>query len=166
MGLRSYPSAEKQSVYSTAPSDWATGNLSGEFYPSAEMQFVYSTALAAKATGHLKECYPSPEMQSVYSTAPADRATGHLLGEFYPSAEKQSVYSTAPVDWTIYTVREKLLWVVIEYDIYIYIGSISSLMQILLNIIDILCLHIFFWIRSNSRITFIVFGGNWFRHCP
>ena len=30
-------------------------------------------------------------------------------------------------------------------------------MQISLNIIDILCLHIFFWIRSNSRITFIVF---------
>ena len=25
-------------------------------------------------------------------------------------------------------------------------------MQISLNIIDILCLHIFFWIRSNSRI--------------
>ena len=32
-------------------------------------------------------------------------------------------------------------------------------MQISLNIIDILCLHIFFWIRSNSRITFIVFWG-------
>ena len=32
-------------------------------------------------------------------------------------------------------------------------------MQISLNLIDILCLHIFFWIRSNSRITFIVFGG-------
>ena len=32
-------------------------------------------------------------------------------------------------------------------------------MQISLNIIDILCLHIFFWIRSNSRVTFIVFGG-------
>ena len=30
-------------------------------------------------------------------------------------------------------------------------------MQISLNIIDILCLHIFFRIRSNSRITFIVF---------
>ena len=45
--------------------------------------------------------------------------------------------------------------------IYIYIlGSISSLMQISLNIIDILCQHIFFWIRSNSRITFIVFGRN------
>ena len=49
--------------------------------------------------------------------------------------------------------------------IYIYIGSISSLIQISLNIIDILCLHIFFWIRSNSRITFIVFGGNWFMYC-
>ena len=43
--------------------------------------------------------------------------------------------------------------------IYIYIGSISSLIQISVNIIDILCLHIFFWIRSNSHITFIVFGG-------
>ena len=32
-------------------------------------------------------------------------------------------------------------------------------MQISLNIVDILCLHILFWIRSNSRITFIVFGG-------
>ena len=33
-------------------------------------------------------------------------------------------------------------------------------LKISLNIIDILCLHIFFWILSNSRITFIVFGGN------
>ena len=46
------------------------------------------------------------------------------------------------------------------FYIYIYFDSISSLMQISLNIIDILCLHIFFWVRSNSRITFIVFGGN------
>ena len=45
--------------------------------------------------------------------------------------------------------------------IYIYIH-----MQISLNIIDILCLHIFFRIRSNSRITFIVFGGNFFRYFP
>ena len=49
---------------------------------------------------------------------------------------------------------------------YVYFGSVSSLIQISLNIIDILCLHIFFWVRSNSRITFIVFGGNWFMHCP
>ena len=40
------------------------------------------------------------------------------------------------------------------------IGSISSLLQISLNIIDIFCLHIFFWIRSYCRIAFIVFGGN------
>ena len=47
------------------------------------------------------------------------------------------------------------------YDIYIYIYIYTYIyMQILLNIIDILCLHIFFWIRSNSRITFIVFWGN------
>ena len=44
-------------------------------------------------------------------------------------------------------------------SIYIYI-YIYIYMQISLNIIDILCLHILFWIRSNSRITFIVFGGN------
>ena len=49
---------------------------------------------------------------------------------------------------------------------YIYI-------QISLNIIDIFCLHIFFWICSYSRIAFIVFGGNilfdlfnyWFPDC-
>ena len=51
-------------------------------------------------------------------------------------------------------------YICIYIYIYIYLGSISSLMQISLNIIDILCQHIFFWIRSNSRITFIVFGGN------
>ena len=51
------------------------------------------------------------------------------------------------------------IYIYIYIHIYVYLGSISSLMQILLNIIDILCLHIFFWIRSNSRITFIVFGG-------
>ena len=43
----------------------------------------------------------------------------------------------------------------IHIYIYIYIY-----MQISLNTVDILCLHIFFWIRSNSRITFIVFGEN------
>ena len=51
------------------------------------------------------------------------------------------------------------IYIYIYIHMYVYLGSISSLMQISLNIIDILCLHIFFWIRSNSRITFIVFGG-------
>ena len=50
--------------------------------------------------------------------------------------------------------------------IFFWIRYIYIYMQISLNIIDILCLHIFFWIHSNSRITFIVFGGNWFMYCP
>ena len=54
------------------------------------------------------------------------------------------------------------IYIYICVCVCVYLGSISSLMQISLNIIDILCLHIFFWIRSYSRITFIVFGGNWF----
>ena len=50
------------------------------------------------------------------------------------------------------------IYTLIYMHIYIYI-YIYIHMQISLNIIDILCLHIFFWIRSNSRITYIVFGG-------
>ena len=41
----------------------------------------------------------------------------------------------------------------------VYFGSISSLIQISLNIINVFCLHIFFWVRSHCRIAFIVFGG-------
>ena len=41
--------------------------------------------------------------------------------------------------------------------IYVYLGSISSLMQISFNIIDILCLHIFFWIHSNSLIIYRIY---------
>ena len=51
----------------------------------------------------------------------------------------------------LYTHAHNLLVYIIHIHMHIYID---------LNIIDILCLHIFFWIRSNSRITFIVFGGN------
>ena len=79
--LGSYPSAEMQSVYSTAPADWATRRSLGESYPSAETQSVYSTALADWATRpSLGESYPSAETQSVYSIAPADWATRHPWG--------------------------------------------------------------------------------------
>ena len=57
----------------------------------------------------------------------------------------------------IYIYKRKMKCIYIIYILYIYIYIYISL-----NIIDILCLHIFFWIRSNSRITFIVFWGNWF----
>ena len=50
-------------------------------YPSAEVQSVYSTALADLATRTLiwRGSYPSAEVQSVYSTAPADWATRTLI---------------------------------------------------------------------------------------
>ena len=45
--------------------------------------------------------------------------------------------------------------------IYIYGGSISPLIHIWLNNIDILCLHIFVFIFFNCRIDFMVTGWNW-----
>ena len=59
--------------------------------------------------------------------------------------------------FSYYIMRHLYLYIYIYIYIYICIS---------LNIIDILCLHIFFWIRSNSRITFIVFWANWFMYCP
>ena len=55
VGVGSYPCAEKQPVYSTAPADWAAGHLLmcvcvGGSYLSGEMQSVYSTA-TPKPTG-------------------------------------------------------------------------------------------------------------------
>ena len=58
----------------------------------------------------------------------------------------------------IYTHLLYIFWVCIYIYIYVYMyvyfGSISSLIKISLNIIDNFCLHIFFWIRSYSRIAF------------
>ena len=51
-------------------------------------------------------------------------------------------------------------WKLIEYTTYVYFGSISSFIQISLNIIDIFCLHIFLLILSYCRIDFIVFPKN------
>ena len=48
----------------------------------------------------------------------------------------------------------------IAYYIRIYFGSISSFIQILLNIEEIFCLHIFLLIRLYCRIAFIIFGRN------
>ena len=42
---------------------------------------------------------------------------------------------------------------------HVYFGSISSLIQISLKMIDILCLHIFFWILSNSPYYFYRIRG-------
>ena len=67
---------QSSSITGTSPSDCLVsyqGHSLGESYPSAEVQSVYSTAPANWTTGHsLGESYPSAEVQSVYSTAPAD----------------------------------------------------------------------------------------------
>ena len=86
-------------ITGTSQSDWLVSHAEhslGESYLSAEMQSVYSAAPTNWVTGYsLEESYPSAEIQSVYSPAPANWARGHSLGESYPSAEIPSVYSTA-----------------------------------------------------------------------
>ena len=48
----------------------------------------------------------------------------------------------------------------------VYFGSISSLIHISLNIIDIFCLYIFLLFLSNCRIDLKIFGGNSLRNLP
>ena len=48
----------------------------------------------------------------------------------------------------------------------VYFGSISSLIYISLNIIDIFCLHILLLILSDCRIDLMIFGGNWMINLP
>ena len=45
-------------------------------------------------------------------------------------------------------------------------GSISSLIHISLNIIDIFCLHVFLLILSNCRFDLMIFCGNWLINLP
>ena len=78
---KSCPSAEMQSVCSTATADWA--NSLGKSCPSAEMQSVCSTATADWANS-LEESCPSEEMQLVYSAASADWArVRRVLQQFF-----------------------------------------------------------------------------------
>ena len=94
------------------------GHSLGESYPSAEMQLVYSTAPADRDTHWgrlipLQRCsrcilLAKPTVPLVGGVLPLSRDAvrvfyspsqlGHLLGESYPSREMQSVYSTAPAD--------------------------------------------------------------------
>ena len=81
-----YPSAEMQSVYSTALADWATGHsLWGVLSICRDTVCVfYSPSRLGLWTLVVCVCvcrgsYPSAETQSVYSAAPADWATGHSL---------------------------------------------------------------------------------------
>ena len=72
-----YSSAEIQSVYSTAPADWATEHLFGGGGSPTSLQGFSRCILLPKLTGAQDirwrgKSYPSAEIQSVYSTAPAD----------------------------------------------------------------------------------------------
>ena len=86
-----------------------------------------------------------------------------LLSSFYMNA-RNHINMCKLFDYDIYIYREREIDTYINtyINIYTYIYPLiyaytNIYIQISLHIIDILCLHIFFWIRSNSRITFIVF---------
>ena len=80
---KSYPSAEMQSLYSAAPTDWVT--LVGGVLPLwRDAVSVFWSPPTAQLTGShsLWVSYLFVGMHSVYSTAPVDRAT--LVGEVLP----------------------------------------------------------------------------------
>ena len=56
-----YPSVEKESVYSTAPVEWATVHSLGESYPFVEKESAYSRAPAE--WGRRKKIYNRRGMQ-------------------------------------------------------------------------------------------------------
>ena len=90
----SYPSAEMQSVYSTAATDWTThwGSLT-------PVQRCSRCILQSQPTGPLVEGVLPLRRDAVgvfYSPSWLD----HSLQETYPCAEMQSVYPTVPADWT------------------------------------------------------------------
>ena len=86
----SYLCAEKQSVDSATPADWARDPI-GCYHPRSEWTW---DRWQKKGTPHSANYWnPSVRLFSVISE--------HSLGEYYLSAEKQSVYSTALADWAM-----------------------------------------------------------------
>ena len=110
---------QRSSRYIQQPTaDWG---LLGESYPSAEMQSVYSTApsrlgLVGRILPFCRDAvgvFYSPQpigacwenltlLQRSSRCIQQPTADWGLLGESYPSAEMQSVYSTAPADRAIF----------------------------------------------------------------
>ena len=82
-----------------------------------------------------------------------DTKTSIKLGVFWSQLEVSCVFGYTEKLWYNETVcgwQYIYIYIYIYVCVCVYFGSISSLIQISLNIIDILCLHIFFWIHSNS----------------
>ena len=108
-----------------SPSHLGCRTLVGESYPSAEIQSVYSTARAIWVAGHLLGCLIllqrytwcilQPEPSGLQDTcwgvlsycrdtlgvfySPSHLGCRTLVGVSYPTAEIQSVYSTARAIW-------------------------------------------------------------------
>ena len=80
-------------ITGASPSDCLVsypGHSLGESYPSAEIQSVYLTAPVKRATGHsLGESYPSAKGQLVCSSAPADWDES-LLGYLILKSDKNN----------------------------------------------------------------------------
>ena len=109
-GVGSFPSAETQSVYSTAPADWE------KHYWSLNIILFYANIQYTRWMGvgvgglspqqRYNRCIlllqPTEESVTGDSTSYSFMSyAGHLLGS-YLSAEMQSVYSTAPANWEKY----------------------------------------------------------------
>ena len=89
----SYPLAEMQSVYSTAPADWATGWGSLTPLQRCSRCIQQPRLIGPLAGGVLPPC------RDAVGVFNSPGWLGHSPGESYPPAEMQSVYSTAPADW-------------------------------------------------------------------
>ena len=103
----SYPSGEKQSVYSTAPADWATRTLVGRGLTPLERSS--QCILQPQPTGPPGHSLGGvlPLWREAVSVFYSPSRLGHQdtrWEESYPSGEKQSVYSTAPADWATRTL--------------------------------------------------------------
>ena len=96
VGVGSYSSAEKHSVYSTAPADWTTRGGGVLLLCREALGVLYSPSRLDHSWGWGL----TPLQRSTRCTL-QPQPTGPLVGVgSYSSAEKHSVYSTAPADWT------------------------------------------------------------------
>ena len=88
-----YPPAEMQSVYSTAPTNWADS-----WVGCTPLQRCSQCILQPQPTGLILG-WVVPPCRDAVSVFYSPNQLGWFLGGLYPPAEMQSVYSTAPTNW-------------------------------------------------------------------
>ena len=147
----SYPSAEKQSVYSTAPAEWATKTLIGWvllFYWAAVSVFYnfswlghqdthwqgvtlcretvcvfYSSSWMGHQDTHWQGLTPLQRSSQCILQLQPNGPPGHSLAGSYTSTEQQLVYSTIPADWATRTLIGRVLPLCREAVSVFYISS-------------------------------------------